>query len=189
MSQRVQTTSVAFACAVLVSGTLVTGCGSTADTPAQPPESAARATRADGAAPAALRLPAALRGTEWRLVEFQSMDDAIGTKRPDDANLYTMRLNADGTVAMRLNCNRASGSWQAQAGPEGTSGQFTFGPLASTQALCPPPSMDEQLRAQAPFVRSYLLENGQLFLSLMADGGIILWEPAAQPSGSAAPVK
>jgi hypothetical protein len=35
------------------------------------------------------------------------MDDAIRTERPDDPSLYTMQLNSDGTVAMRLNCNRA----------------------------------------------------------------------------------
>ena len=46
-----------------------------------------------------------LADTRWRLVEFQSMDDATGTIRADDPYLYTMRLNADGTVLMRLNCN------------------------------------------------------------------------------------
>jgi len=188
MSRRVGMMSGTLACLALVFGTLAAGCGSPAEKPAAPPEAATSAPKAEQAAPTASPLPAALAGTEWRLVEFQSMDDAVGTKRPDDANLYTMRLNADGTVAMRLNCNRANGSWQAQAGSEGTSGQFIFGPLAATRALCPPPSMDEQLSAQAPFVRSYLLKDGRLFLSLMADGGILVWEPAAQPSGAAPPV-
>jgi len=32
--------------------------------------------------------------------------------------------------------------------------------------------------AQAPYVRAYLLRNGRLHLSLMADGGILVWEPA-----------
>lgn len=31
---------------------------------------------------------------------------------------------------------------------------------------------------QLPFVRSYLLRDGQLHLSLMADGGILSWMPA-----------
>jgi heat shock protein HslJ len=175
--------SGAFACVALAIGALEAGCGSPAVQPAPPVESATPAAEPVRAATAASLLPAALAGTEWRLVEFQSMDDAVGIKKPADPSLYTMRLDADGTVALRLNCNRASGTWQAQAGPDTTSGQFTFGPLAATQALCPPPSMDEHVSAQAPFVRSYLLKDGRLFLSLMADGGIIVWEPhAAAPS-------
>ena len=57
--------------------------------------------------PAASSGPAQrLAGTRWRLVEIQSMDDAIGTARPSDRDLYTLDLNRDGTAAMRLDCNR-----------------------------------------------------------------------------------
>jgi heat shock protein HslJ len=118
-----------------------------------------------------------LAGTEWRLVEFQSMDDAIGTVRPEDSSVYTMRLNADGTVNMRLNCNRANGTWSAQPAADGSSGRFAFGPLTATRALCPPPSLDEQIARQAGFIRGYLLKDGRLHLSLMAGGGIYTWEP------------
>lgn len=118
-----------------------------------------------------------LAETEWRLVEFQSMDDATGTVRPDDASLYTMRLNSDGTVNMRLNCNRANGSWSIEPAADADSGRFTFGLLAMTRALCPPPSMDESIAAQSQYIRSYLLKDGRLYLSLMADGGIYVWEP------------
>jgi len=117
-----------------------------------------------------------LTGTDWRLVEFQSMDDATGTLRPDDPSLYTMRLNADGTVAMRLNCNRATGTWSAEPGSDASSGRFAFGPLAATRAMCPSPSMDEHIVTQSEFVRSYLLKENRLYLSLMADGGIYAWE-------------
>lgn len=120
-----------------------------------------------------------LSGTAWRLVEIQSMDDTVGTVRPEDPSMYFMRLNNDGTVAMRLNCNRASGTWSAEAGSEPTSGRFVFGPLASTQAVCPLPSLDERVSVQAGFVRSYLLRDGRLYLSLMADGGIYVWEPGS----------
>ena len=112
-----------------------------------------------------------LAGTSWRLVEFQSMDDATGTVHPDDPSLYTMRLNSDGTVTMRLNCNRASGTWYAEPSGNVSSGRFEFGPLGGTRALCPPPSLDEKIVAQAKFIRSYLLKDGKLYLNLMADGG------------------
>jgi heat shock protein HslJ len=107
------------------------------------------------------------------------MDDATGTTRPEGGSLYTMTLNADGTVAMQLNCNRASGSWSASPGADGNSGGFEFGPLAMTRAFCAPPSLDQSIAAQAGFVRSYLLSNGRLYLSLLADGGILVWEPDA----------
>ncbi len=125
-----------------------------------------------------------LMGTDWRLVEFQSMDDSIGTERPDDPSFYTMQLNSDGTVAMRLNCNRARGTWAAEPSGDGSSGHLEFGPLAMTRALCPPPSMDESIAAQTSFIRSYLLKNGRLYLSLMADGGIYTWEPVSGKSSS-----
>ena len=188
MTSRVRMMSGILACVTLVVGTLAAGCGSPAEKPAAPPAAAASAPKAEETAPAAASLPAALAGTEWRLAEFQSMDDAQGTERPSGPALYTMSLQGDGSVAMRLNCNRATGTWRAQAGPDGTSGQFTFGPLAATRALCPPPSMDERVTSQASYVRSYVLKDGRLHLSLMADGGILVWEPATNAK-SAAPVK
>lgn len=171
---------------ILLSG-LVVGCGRTNEPPANltaaPASSPAAQSRT--AAP-----PSALTATEWRLVEMQSMDDAQGTTKPADPSIYTMRLDADGSVAMRLNCNRATGSWSASPGPDGTSGTFEFGPLAGTRARCPPPSLDEKITAQAPYVRSYLLKDGRLSLSLMADGGIWIWEPVpAGASTEAAPAR
>jgi hypothetical protein len=118
-----------------------------------------------------------LAGTEWRLVEIQSMDDSVGTTRPDDSSKYTLRLNADGTVNMRLDCNRAEGSWSAEPSADPSNGRFELGPLVGTHAPCPPPSLDQRVTAQARYVRGYMLKGGRLYLSLMADGGILAWEP------------
>jgi hypothetical protein len=66
---------------------------------------------------------AGLTGTHWRLVEFQSMDDAIGAVRPEDPSLYTLRLNADGTQYVEQ--ERMPGETE----PEGIrylAGEFTF---------------------------------------------------------------
>lgn len=116
-----------------------------------------------------------LAGTEWRLVEFQSMDDAQGITRPSEGTAYTMWLYGDGTVTIQLNCNRATGAWSARPSSDAASGQFEFGPLAATSALCPPPSMDESIVAQSKYIRSYLLKGDRLYLSLLADGGIYVW--------------
>lgn len=121
-----------------------------------------------------------LAGTSWRLVEIQSMDDSIGIARPGDPDRYTMALLEDGTASMVLNCNRASGPWSAEAS-SAESGSFSIGPMAMTRMLCPPPSLDERIARELEYVRSYLLRDGRLHLSLMADGGIQVWEPA--PAG------
>ena len=115
-------------------------------------------------------------GTRWRLVEIQSMDDAIGTVRPDNPDLYTMDLNDDGTVAMRLNCNRGRGQWAAKPIAKGGEGSFRIGPLAMTSAQCPPPSLDVRIAKDMDFVRSFIMKDQRLYLSLMADGGIYVWE-------------
>jgi heat shock protein HslJ len=134
----------------------------------------------DAAQPAAAEnpaTPAALADTSWQLVEFQSMDDSQGTISIDEPSRYAMELKADGTVSLKLNCNRATGTWSAQADSSDASGTFRFGPLAATTAVCPPESLDELFTAQSQYVRGYLLRDGNLYLSLMADGGIFAWEP------------
>jgi hypothetical protein len=115
------------------------------------------------------------------------MDDAIGTVRPDDPTVYTMRLAADGSVAMRLDCDQVTGTWSAEPSADPASGRLVFGPLAATRAVCPPPSLGESIAAHSAFVRSYLLKDDRLALGLMANGGIYLWKRQAQwPSGGGA---
>jgi heat shock protein HslJ len=174
--------------AVLLSGSVLAGCGGTGGTGASPAETQSAGPQSGAAAAPATTQAGPLAGTEWRLVEIQSMDDATGIARPDDPPLYTMRLNGDGSVSMRLNCNRATGTWSAEPGADPSSGRFEFGPLAGTRALCPPPSLDERVTAQAQYVRSYLLKDGRLHLSLMADGGIFVWEPLTDVPFETAPI-
>jgi heat shock protein HslJ len=121
-----------------------------------------------------------LADTSWRLIEFQSMDDSVGVIEPADPSLYTMTLNADGSVNMALNCNTAMGTWVVDFGDSEESGSFSFGPLAGTWALCPPPSMDQRILADSEWVRGFIIRNGNLYLSLMAEGGIYAWEPQGE---------
>jgi hypothetical protein len=129
------------------------------------------------AVPAAPGDTAGLAGTSWRLVERQSMDDAQGTTKPDDPAKYTLGFGADGQVAVQLDCNRGTGAWHAQPSGDG-SGSIEIGPLATTRALCPEPSLGERIAADLGYVRGYLIRDGRLHLSLMADGGILVFEPA-----------
>ena len=119
----------------------------------------------------------ALAGTEWSLISIQSMDDSIGTKRPEAGQTYTMSFAADGKASFVVNCNRANGTWKAEASASGDSGTLTFGPLGMTKMLCPAPSLDTQVARDMGYVRTYLVKDGKLYLSLMADAAIYAWEP------------
>ncbi len=120
-----------------------------------------------------------LAGTSWQLVKFQGGDDRVLT--PDSRIKYTITFNADSSVNVRFDCNRGRGTWKS-SGPN----QLQFGPLALTRALCPPNSLHDRLVKDWGYVRSYVIKNGHLFLSLMADGGIYELEPLT-PSQSVTP--
>lgn len=122
------------------------------------------------AAPAVRDAGDDIAGTSWQLVRFEGGDDTILI--PDDSSRYTLAFSADGRVSTRIDCNRGAGTWTA-TGPS----HLEFGPLALTRAMCPPGSLHDRIVTHWPFVRSYILRDGRLYLSLMADGGIYEFEP------------
>ena len=140
---------------------------------------AARGPRPDGSAPQRGGTATPLAGTAWRLIEIQSMDDAVGSTRVADPSLlhHAPERGRLGRPPPQLQLAPRDLDGRGRRS-DPSSGRFEFGPLAATMALCPPPSVDEQVTKQAPYFRSYLLKDGRLYLSLMADGGIFVWEPA-----------
>lgn len=119
---------------------------------------------------------AGLSGSHWHLHAIQSMDDSQGTLRITDPSRFTLKFGADGQASLRLDCNRGTASWKASPS-DGDSGSLQFGPIAATRAKCSPPHLDERITRDVGFVRSYRLQDGKLYLSLMADGGIYEWHP------------
>ena len=132
-----------------------------------------------GALTQATRLDAqsGLGGTSWQLVKFQGGDGT--TLTPDDKAKYTLQFGADGQLSVRLDCNRGRGTWKS-AGPN----QMQLGPLALTRAMCPPGSLHDRILKHWDFIRSSVIKDGHLFLSLMADGGIYEFEPVAASSAT-----
>ena len=118
-----------------------------------------------------------LTGTTWQLVGIDSMaPEEEPNTTIDDPSKYTVTFGDDGRAAFQVDCNRGSSTWQAgPAAPD--SGSLTFGPVALTRMFCPQPSADAKVAAALGHVRSYLLSDGKLHLSLEADGGIMHWEP------------
>lgn len=43
--------------------------------------------------------------------------------------------------------------------------------------FCAPDSLDQRIIRDLAYVRSYRLKDGNLYMSLMADGGIYEWVP------------
>jgi para-nitrobenzyl esterase len=103
-------------------------------------------------------------------VRFQGGDGAVLV--PDERSKYTLAFNADGTVNARIDCNRGRGGWKSPG-----KGRLELGAMALTRAMCPPGSIDHEIAKRLPHVRSYLIKDGRLFLSMMADGGTFELEP------------
>jgi heat shock protein HslJ len=123
--------------------------------------------------PASAQAP--LAGTSWELVELRSPEDSIGTVRVDDPARYTITFNADGSAALRLDCNRGRGTWRSEA-----PGRVELGAVATTRMMCPPGSLDARLGRELPFVRVYAIQGGTLRLELMADGGQQFWRRVSE---------
>jgi para-nitrobenzyl esterase len=119
--------------------------------------------------------PSALKGTTWQLVKFLGGDGR--TLKPDDRAKYTIEFADAGRVNARIDCNRGRATWKAAA----ASGAIELGPLALSRAKCPAGSMHDQIVRLWGYLRSYVIKDGHLFLSLMADAGSYEFEPA--PAG------
>ena len=116
-----------------------------------------------------------LSGTVWQLVQFHGAGGQI--LRPDDASNYSVEFKADSTVAVRLDCHRGRGTWTSRSTAE-----LELGPLALTRGACPQTALGEQIARQWTLIRSYVLRETHLFLTV--DGGSYEFEPgnsAARP--------
>lgn len=136
----------------------------------------------------ALAMPAladatSLGGSAWRLAEFQSMSDKIGSLKPSGPLAVQVRFRDDGQATMKLDCNRGHSTWSAEPSADASNGRIAFGPIASTRALCPGPSLGEKFAADAPMIRGYIIRDGRLSLSLMADAGIYIFDPIPPRTG------
>jgi para-nitrobenzyl esterase len=112
-----------------------------------------------------------LSGTSWRLVKLQGGDDT--TLAPEDRDSYTLEFGKGARLVARIDCNRGLGTWKSP-GPS----QLELSPLALTRAMCSPRSLHDRILKDWSLVRSFVLKDGHLFLSLQADAGTYEFEPA-----------
>ena len=121
-----------------------------------------------------------LGGTSWQLVKFRGGDDTVLS--PGHKAKYTVTFDKAGSVSVRIDCNRGHGTWKS-AGPN----QLEFGPLALTRAMClSGEPFNDRLPRDWAYVRSYILKDGHLFLSLKVDAGTYEFKPMNASYGETA---
>ncbi len=111
-----------------------------------------------------------LVGTVWQLERIQMMDDT--ELRPDDPPRYTLALGADGSAAVRADCNRGHGRHQI----DGV--QLRIGPLATTRMMCPPGSLGDRYAQLLAISASWMFVDGELAIATAMDSAILFFSPA-----------
>ena len=92
-----------------------------------------------------------------------------------DSNKYILDFALEGKISVQADCNKGKGSYKIHGE------SLSFGPIALTKMMCPDGSLDNQFLQDLSFVRSYSLQNGHLFLSLMGNGGTYEFAPSGKP--------
>jgi heat shock protein HslJ len=119
-------------------------------------------------------VPAGLVGSAWNLVSFTSLRNTVGDLKPAQSDQFQLEFGQDGKAAFRFDCNRGTGSWQADAS-SAPSGNLRFRQVATTRALCPPQPMGDRLPWDIELVRSYRLVGDRLYLTLLNEDGFYEW--------------
>ncbi|HIP71328.1 MAG TPA: META domain-containing protein [Anaerolineae bacterium] len=105
----------------------------------------------------------AITGITWQWVNFT--DPVNGSQDIVQPERYQMTLNEDGTINIKADCNTVSGTYTL----DGSNIEIILGP--TTLAACPEDSLADQFQQNLDAARIYFMENGDLLLDLMADGG------------------
>lgn len=112
----------------------------------------------------------------WEMVRFVGMDDSqVEIKKPKD---FSLNFMANGTFTGKVDINRIQGTYKRQGS------SLSMKVETSTKAMPPPGSYHDKFLANLGYVRSMTLQNGKLFLALMADGGIMEFRRSMLPSRS-----
>ena len=110
-----------------------------------------------------LEAPSTLAGTSWQWTKTGDGSDVA------DPGSYTLTFNADGTVAIKADCNRAFGGYTVSGDT------LTFGALGMTRAMCRPGSLDGQFVRELGSASAYALVDGALVLTI--EGGEMVLMP------------
>jgi heat shock protein HslJ len=120
-----------------------------------------------------------LAGTSWVWVNTEMGDDSVIA--PEDPAAFTLIFNEDGSFSSTTDCNSVFGQFTA----DDATGQLSFGQMASTLMACPG-TLEGTYTGQLAGAASYLVRDGQLYIALQFDSGIMEFAPAGTEGGVAA---
>jgi len=115
--------------------------------------------------------PTRLPDTRWNWVQTQYSNDTIIA--PPDSAAYVLTFGADDTVNLQDDCNAVNGVYTYDE-----DGALTIDLQTSTFAACLPESKHDQFILDLSSVASYLFQDGNLFLALKYDAGVMEFTPA-----------
>ncbi len=125
-----------------------------------------------------------LVGTTWQWAK--STDSSGKETKVNQPDKYTLQFfSADGKVAVKADCNTASGSFTA----DGHNLTFSLGPL--TLAACPAGSLSDQFIKELGEAQSYLFDGDNLIVDWKLDSGSMRFakagSAASAPTATAKP--
>ena len=97
----------------------------------------------------------ALAANTWYLASVTDANEEIRL-RPQMGDRHNITFQRDRSMVIQLDCNRGTADWSASSGGGGT-GRLNIGRVASTRALCPPPTYGERMAAELPQAYRYEL--------------------------------
>jgi hypothetical protein len=109
-------------------------------------------------------------GIVWRLVQIQYANNTAIV--PEDPSKYTLILSQDGTVTVRADCNRGMATY-LMAGP-----WLVMRKLAYTHMICMENSLFDPYTKALEAVSSCMFRDGNFYIMLQTDSGIMKFEPA-----------
>lgn len=98
---------------------------------------------------------------------------------------HQLDFNRDGSLSLALDCNRGNGDWSASK-PSNGKGRLTIGRIASTRALCPPPSYGEALAADLPEAKSFDIHSDGRALTIQTRQSVYSFVAADRIAGGSA---
>jgi heat shock protein HslJ len=85
--------------------------------------------------------------------------------QPRDPSRYTVQFTSNGSVVVRADCNRGTGTYTLRGHT------ITIPPFAVTLAMCPPGSLDQRFVRDLGEAYAYSIRAGILLVELKFDSG------------------
>jgi heat shock protein HslJ len=128
-----------------------------------------------------LTMRASLQNVVWQWEQFEGGDGSVTV--PDAPSRYTITFLPDARLAVQADFNRARGTWAA------LNSQLDLAVGGMTRVMCPAGSLSNDFVEDLGYVRSHVFRDGKLYLSLMADAGIMTFVATydAETAGTPAP--